>query len=80
MPSLGAGDGRVCVLLAHDGRGCRPQDLPRVFSQGFMERQIGFDLHFCAIAIEEMEGRLEVHSDGENQGMQFEILLPTAEG
>ncbi|CAM2069853.1 hypothetical protein SCOR_31040 [Sulfidibacter corallicola] len=45
-----------------------------------MERQIGFDLHFCAIAIEEMEGRLEVHSDGENQGMQFEILLPTAEG
>ena len=49
-----------------------------MFQQGFTTKESGhgFGLPYCANAIRNMGGSLEVSSDGVDQGATFLILLP----
>ena len=60
----------------------RPENLPRIFTQGFTTKKDGhgFGLHISALAAEEMDGGLTCTSPGPGQGATFTIDLPlTAE-
>ena len=58
--------------------GITPENLPRIFSQGFTTRKDGhgFGLHSGAIAAKELGGSLTVHSEGPGRGATFTLELP----
>jgi signal transduction histidine kinase len=70
--------GRVCLRISDNGSGIEPQNLSRIFSQGFTTRQNGhgFGLHSGANAAKEMHGALSVQSAGPGQGAAFTLELP----
>jgi signal transduction histidine kinase len=73
------GDGAVLrITVADNGNGITPEHLTRIFSHGFTTRKDGhgFGLHSCALAAQEMGGRLTVHSDGAGQGATFILEIP----
>ncbi len=74
-----AGQDRVSISVADNGMGISPENLKRIFTQGFSTRKEGhgFGLHSCAIAAKEMGGSLKVQSDGENLGATFTLEIPT---
>jgi PAS domain S-box-containing protein len=73
-----AGAGRVKIEVADNGVGIAPENLTRVFAQGFTTRKggHGFGLHSGALAAREMGGSLSVHSDGTGRGAKFTLELP----
>ena len=72
--------GRVQVQVADNGVGIAPQNLTKVFSQGFTTRRggHGFGLHSGAIGAAELGGSLAVQSDGLGCGTTFTLELPVA--
>jgi signal transduction histidine kinase len=58
--------------------GISPEQLPRLFTQGFTTKKEGhgFGLHISALAAEEMRGRLSCASPGLGQGATFTLELP----
>ncbi len=66
------------ISVADNGSGITPEHLARIFSHGFTTRKDGhgFGLHSCALAAQEMGGRLTVHSDGAGQGATFTLVIP----
>ncbi len=75
---MGAGGWRLCIEVADNGVGIAPENLTRVFSQGFTTKKSGhgFGLHISALAAEEMKGRLSATSAGPGQGATFTVELP----
>jgi signal transduction histidine kinase len=75
-----AGPDRVRISVTDNGIGIAPENLKRIFSQGFTTRKDGhgFGLHSGAIAARELGGSLTVHSDGVGKGASFTLELPTA--
>ena len=73
-----AGAGRVQVEIGDNGIGIPPENLTRIFSQGFTTRPggHGFGLHSGALAAKELGGALAVHSDGSGHGARFTLELP----
>jgi PAS domain S-box-containing protein len=73
-------EGRVKVEVADNGVGIAPENLTRIFSQGFTTRQggHGFGLHSGALAARDLGGTLTVHSDGPGQGATFTLEFPLA--
>ena len=73
-----AGEGRVKVEVSDTGVGIAPENLTRIFSQGFTTRKggHGFGLHSGALAAKELGGSLSVHSDGLGKGTTFTLELP----
>ena len=73
-----AGEGRVKIEVADNGVGIAPENLIRIFSQGFTLRKggHGFGLHSGALAARELGGSLNVHSDGLGRGATFTLELP----
>jgi signal transduction histidine kinase len=71
-------DGRVIVSVQDNGIGIAPENLTRIFSHGFTTKKDGhgFGLHSSALAAKEMGGRVEVRSDGIDQGAVFILELP----
>ncbi|WP_432711400.1 sensor histidine kinase [Pseudomonas marginalis] len=72
-------DGPVLRMsVADNGNGIAPEHLARIFSHGFTTRKDGhgFGLHSCALAAQEMGGRLTMHSDGAGQGATFTLDIP----
>lgn len=71
-------EGEVLVHVRDNGAGIHPADLEKMFTHGFTTKENGhgFGLHFCASAMEEMRGRISVHSDGPNQGATFTLVFP----
>ncbi len=69
---------RLRIAVADNGVGISPENLPRVFSQGFTTKRHGhgFGLHASALAAEEMKGSLTCTSAGPDQGATFIIELP----
>jgi D-alanyl-D-alanine carboxypeptidase len=57
-----------------------PDQMARIFAQGFMNRSDGhgFGLHSCVVAAREMGGVLTGHSDGPGTGSTFTLELPVA--
>ena len=73
---------RVCLSVADNGIGIKPENLTRIFQYGFTTRKSGhgFGLHSGALAAKEMGGRLWVDSKGLEQGAVFTLEFPAASG
>ncbi|KFE62653.1 ATP-binding protein [Hyalangium minutum] len=69
---------RLRIEVQDNGMGIVPENLPRMFSQGFTTKKDGhgFGLHISALAAEEMQGRLSCGSSGPGQGATFTLELP----
>jgi len=68
----------VRISVSDTGQGISPENLSKVFAQGFTTKADGhgFGLHSCALAIKEMGGRILVESAGLGQGATFSVDLP----
>jgi signal transduction histidine kinase len=66
------------IAVEDTGVGIPPENLTRIFSQGFTTRKNGhgFGLHSAALAASELGGTLTVHSDGPGRGATFTLKLP----
>jgi C4-dicarboxylate-specific signal transduction histidine kinase len=73
--------GMVRVIVNDNGVGIEPQNITRIFAQGFTTRKggHGFGLHSSANAAKEMRGSLTAQSDGLGTGATFILELPLAE-
>jgi C4-dicarboxylate-specific signal transduction histidine kinase len=73
--------GTVRFIVADNGVGIPPENLPRLFSHGFTTRAQGhgFGLHSSALAARELHGSLTGHSDGPGRGAAFTLELPAAD-
>ena len=71
--------GRLRIQVTDNGMGIAPENLPRMFSQGFTTKKDGhgFGLHISALAAQEMRGQLTCSSPGPGQGATFTLELPT---
>ncbi|HYO66707.1 MAG TPA: ATP-binding protein [Archangium sp.] len=72
---------RVLIEVKDNGVGIAPENLPRLFTQGFTTKRTGhgFGLHISALAAEQLHGRLTCDSPGPGQGATFTLELPLAE-
>lgn len=68
----------VLISVADNGMGVSPENLPRIFQQGFTTRQggHGLGLHGSALLARELGGDLTVTSNGPGQGAVFTLGLP----
>ncbi len=73
-----AGTDRVRIAIGDNGVGIAPENLTRIFSQGFTTRKggHGFGLHSGALSAKQLGGTLTVQSDGEGCGATFTLELP----
>jgi PAS domain S-box-containing protein len=73
-----AGPDRVKVEVTDNGIGIPPENLTRIFSQGFTTRKSGhgFGLHSGALAAKQLGGSLTVQSGGIGCGATFILELP----
>ena len=72
-------DGSCVVITIQDsGIGIAPEHLSRIFTRGFTTKQDGngIGLHSAVIAIQNMGGSLQVHSDGMGMGATFTLTFP----
>jgi signal transduction histidine kinase len=71
---------KLLIEVADNGMGISPENLPRIFTQGFTTKKTGhgFGLHISALAANEMKGRLTCTSPGPGQGATFILELPMA--
>ncbi|HEX8435613.1 ATP-binding protein [Archangium sp.] len=69
---------RVRIDIHDNGVGIAPELLTRIFQYGFTTREEGhgFGLHSSALAAQELDGSLSVHSDGPGRGATFTLELP----
>ncbi|MFY0570759.1 two-component system sensor histidine kinase NtrB [Archangium lansingense] len=73
---------RLRIQVADNGVGILPENLPRIFTQGFTTKEDGhgFGLHISALSAEELGGTLLCMSAGPGQGATFTIELPVNGG
>ena len=71
---------RLRISVTDNGVGIARENLSRIFAHGFTTRAEGhgFGLHSAANAAREMNGSLEVFSDGPGQGATFTLDIPVA--
>jgi PAS domain S-box-containing protein len=69
---------RLYFLVADDGPGIAPENLPRLFEHGFTTRKTGhgFGLHSAALLAQDLGGTLAVTSAGRGCGAAFRLELP----
>jgi two-component system NtrC family sensor kinase len=70
--------GMVRIVVEDNGVGIEPENLVRIFAQGFTTRKggHGFGLHSAANAAKEMRGSLTAQSAGPGSGASFIFDLP----
>jgi signal transduction histidine kinase len=77
---IGAPSGRAFVRfeVIDTGVGIKPDNLPRLFAQGFTTRKSGhgLGLHSAALAAKNLGGTLQAQSTGEGDGATFTLDLP----
>ncbi|MDJ0839779.1 MAG: two-component regulator propeller domain-containing protein [Acidobacteriota bacterium] len=68
----------VLLSLRDDGKGIDPETLARVVHQGFSTKPgaAGMGLHFCANALQQIDGNLEVTSEGAGKGTEVRLIFP----
>lgn len=68
----------VAISVADNGIGISPEQIRKMFSQGFTSKKNGhgFGLHCCLLMAREMGGDLTVQSEGVGQGAKFTLTLP----
>jgi PAS domain S-box-containing protein len=74
------GKDRVRLEVSDNGIGIAPENLTRIFSQGFTTRKggHGFGLHSGALAAKDLGGEISVESNGLGQGASFILEIPLA--
>ena len=72
--------GFVRLVVSDNGVGISPENVTRIFGQGFSTRKDGhgIGLHSSILAAQDMGGRLTAHSDGPGCGAVFTLEIPTA--
>lgn len=67
----------VYLRISDTGDGIDPENLRKIFNHGYTTREDaeGFGLHATAIAVSEMEGRIEASSDGLGKGATFSLYF-----
>ncbi len=72
-------DSNTYLKVSDTGCGISEENLNNIFAHGFTTKQDGhgFGLHSCANYMTEMNGKLYVESQGENQGATFTLTFPT---
>jgi len=73
----------VRLTVSDTGCGFDESFKQKIFQRGFSSKQghlSGLGLHWCAIALAGMGGRIQAESRGPGQGAEFHVLLPTAHG
>ncbi|CAM2070778.1 Response regulator [Sulfidibacter corallicola] len=75
--SYATGD-RAVLEMTDNGTGIAQDHLSQLFTQGFSTKpnHHGFGLHYCANAMNEMAGSVEIHSDGPGQGTRVRLIFP----
>lgn len=73
-------DQHVAVCVLDNGIGIPPENLTRIFAQGYSTRKDGhgFGLHSSMLMAQDMRGTLKVVSAGPGQGAAFTLELPVA--
>ncbi len=68
----------VQIDIADNGAGIAPENLGKLFNFGFTTKESGngFGLHYCATAIQEMNGTVSAKSDGLSKGAVFSVAVP----
>ncbi len=71
------GDDHICLTVTDTGVGIEKGNLAHLFSHGFTTKPQGhgFGLHYCAHAIRELGGTIEVTSEGTDQGTQVRMTF-----
>jgi signal transduction histidine kinase len=71
--------GLVSFAVADNGIGIPPENLTRIFGQGFSTRKDGhgFGLHSSVLTAQDMGGTLKAQSNGIGQGAVFTLEIPT---
>jgi signal transduction histidine kinase len=66
------------IEVTDNGIGISSEALKQLFQYGFTTKKTGhgFGLHSSSIAAEEMRGKIEIFSEGENKGTTVSLLLP----
>ncbi|MDJ0840217.1 MAG: response regulator [Acidobacteriota bacterium] len=66
------------LQVTDHGVGIAPETMGRIFGYGFTTRKSGhgFGLHSCRQLAEQMQGSLEVASEGIDKGATFTLMLP----
>jgi PAS domain S-box-containing protein len=72
------GEDRVRMEVEDNGVGIAPENLTRIFSQGFTTRKggHGFGLHSGALAAKELGGEITAGSNGLGHGSTFALEIP----
>jgi signal transduction histidine kinase len=72
-------DDSILQITVHDtGCGIDPQQLPNIFEHGYTTNPVarGVGLHSAAMAVRELGGSINAHSDGKNRGSTFTLSIP----
>jgi signal transduction histidine kinase len=69
---------KLVLEVADNGIGIAPENLSRMFTQGFTTKKTGhgFGLHISSMAATEMQGQLSCSSRGRGEGATFTLELP----
>jgi len=73
----------VRLTVSDTGCGFDENFKQKLFQRGFSSKQghmSGLGLHWCAISLAGMGGRIQAESRGPGQGAEFHVLLPAAQG
>jgi len=71
-------DGFIHFAVIDNGIGISAENRPRLFEHGFTTKKNGhgFGLHSAALAVRQLGGDIQVHSDGPGTGATFSLKLP----
>lgn len=69
--------GQLFLCISDNGCGIEPALKDQIFVQGFSTKEggKGFGLHYCANAVREMGGSLQLESDGLGKGCRVELVF-----
>ncbi len=69
---------KVDILISDNGIGIPPENITKIFSQGFSTKPDGrgYGLHFSALTAKALGGTLQAKSDGVGKGATFCLTLP----
>jgi len=72
------GNGLIKIVIADNGIGIPPENLARIFNQGFTTKKDGhgFGLRSSVLAAKEIGGSLYASSEGSGRGATFTLELP----
>jgi signal transduction histidine kinase len=69
------------LVVADQGEGIAPEDLPQVFNYGFTTKPDGngFGLHASANLMRQLGGEIGIESEGRERGARVRLRFPPGE-